>query len=760
MAKQIVNPGRLMLLGLLLCLAVGTFMWAGAEKAEAQTPALPTPTGVTATVINETKVLISWNLPSGGGYQATVQWKMGDQEYSDSRGTPSNFLISPNNVVVPRLITGTEYTFRVKHRSGTIFTSDSAWSAEVAATPAAPTSAPAEAPVLINTSPRHTSIFLQWIEIPGATDYEAQWGTASDFSDATDRDTFGNPNVSIRGLSTNTDYYVRARATNPHGNGPWGELQVTTYHEAPTNVTASRATVSSIQLSWDAVAGAGRYEYQISPNTFFSDPPSIYTPSTTTASSSVTISPLWPSLTYYFRVRVSEADGSLSHWSHPIPSASTLAPTARPTTSPTVTITQNDPGQFAFNFGPAAQGTEVEWEWADNTSFSSGFPNEYRTGTIRVTSYSPVSSYHHGGTLYGTTIYVRARVNNSFGNGPWSRLTRFTTADALPAPAPATNLRAVSSTTQTAAVDVSWTASANADSYRVEYTNTSGDYSGNLRRTVFPGTNTSTTISPLLPGSTYYFRVVSVRQNSLPGTPTTEVSATASSLTETAPAPATGLTAAPSSTSVALSWTAGANADSYRVEWSRTSGDFSDTNNRRTVVGTSATISPLLSRTTYYFRVVSRRTSAPDGTPTAQVSATTTVIVPAPAPATSLRATSSTTESGVILNWAAGSNADSYRVEWPSTSNDFSDTANRRTVIGTTTAISPLLPGTRYYFRVVSLRRGAPDGTPTAQVSAVTNLAAAAAPTGVTATAAGTGINVSWTASTGATSYNLSLIHI
>ena len=65
----------------------------------------------------------------------------------------------------------------------------------------------------------------------------------------------------------------------------------------------------------------------------------------------------------------------------------------------------------------------------------------------------------------------------------------------------------------------------------------------------------------------------------------------------------------------------------------------------------------------------------------------------APSPATSLRATASTTESAVVLTWSAGSNADSYRVEWSTTSSDFSDTSNRRTVIGTMTTIGPLLPG-------------------------------------------------------------------
>jgi fibronectin type 3 domain-containing protein len=280
-------------------------------------------------------------------------------------------------------------------------------------------------------------------------------------------------------------------------------------------------------------------------------------------------------------------------------------------------------------------------------------------------------------------------------------------------------------------VNLSWTVVANATSYAVQRsTSSGGPYS-----TVGSPTTTSFSDTGLSAATTYYYVVEAVNASG-----SSVASSQVSALT--APAAPTGVSATGVSTSqINLSWTATTGAAGYTVQRSTTSGGPYST------VGSPATASfsdtGLTVGTTYYYVVEAVNASGTSAAST-QVSATTVPAAPTGVSATAVSA------SQVNLSWSATTGATSYAVQRSATSggpystvgspatNSFSD--------------SGLTAATTYYYVVLAVN-GSGSSAPSAQVSAVTM---PAAPTGVTATAVSASqVNLSWTATTGAASYTV-----
>jgi fibronectin type 3 domain-containing protein len=207
-------------------------------------------------------------------------------------------------------------------------------------------------------------------------------------------------------------------------------------------------------------------------------------------------------------------------------------------------------------------------------------------------------------------------------------------------------------------------------------------------------------------------------------------------------APPTGLTATAGTAQVALSWTASSGATSYNVKGSTVSGSGYVTVASPTTA--SYTNTALTNGTTYYY-VVSAVHSVGESANSAQVSATPD-IVPAP---TGLTATAGNTQ--VALSWTASSGATSYNVKRSTVSGSgYVTVASPMTASYTNTALTN---GTTYYY-VVSAVNSVGESANSAQISATPNTVPVP-PTGLTATTGNAQVALSWTASSGATSYNV-----
>ena len=171
------------------------------------------------------------------------------------------------------------------------------------------------------------------------------------------------------------------------------------------------------------------------------------------------------------------------------------------------------------------------------------------------------------------------------------------------------------------------------------------------------------------------------------------------SVSATAPAAPTGLTANAANGSVALSWTAGSNGGSaitdYLIQYSTDQSTWS-TFADGTSATTSATVSGLTNGTLYFFRVSA--TNAINTGPASSVVSATPNVPPTP---TGLTATPG--NSSVALSWTAGTydgpDVTDYLIQYSTDQSTWSTFADG-TSSATSATVSGLTNGTQYFFRV------------------------------------------------------------
>ena len=217
----------------------------------------------------------------------------------------------------------------------------------------------------------------------------------------------------------------------------------------------------------------------------------------------------------------------------------------------------------------------------------------------------------------------------------------------------------------------------------------------------------------------------------------------------TVPSTPTGLMATAGNAQVILTWTASANATSYNLKRSTTTGGPYTLLSSPTAA--SFTDTTVTNGTTYFY-VVSAVNSAGEGANSAEASAKPTAPTQVPAAPSGLMATAANTQ--VSLTWAASSTATSYNVKRATVS------GGPYTKISSPTSSSfvdtGLTNGTTYFY-VVSAVNSAGESANSSEVSAkpTAPAQAPATPTGLMATAANAQVSLAWTASAGATSYNV-----
>lgn len=219
--------------------------------------------------------------------------------------------------------------------------------------------------------------------------------------------------------------------------------------------------------------------------------------------------------------------------------------------------------------------------------------------------------------------------------------------------------------------------------------------------------------------------------------------------TGTVPPVPSGLSATAGNAQVSLSWAASSGASSYHMKRATTSGGPYT----QVAAPTGASyVDTALTNGTKYFYVVSAVNSAGESSNSAEVNATPAAPATPPAAPTSVQATAGNTQ--VSLAWTASANATSYNVKRSTTSGG--PYTKISSPAGTSYADTGLTNGTKYFY-VVSAVNSAGESANSAEVSA-TPVAPAGpppAPTNLSATAGNAQVSLNWTASTGATSYNV-----
>jgi len=215
------------------------------------------------------------------------------------------------------------------------------------------------------------------------------------------------------------------------------------------------------------------------------------------------------------------------------------------------------------------------------------------------------------------------------------------------------------------------------------------------------------------------------------------------------PATPVGLQASAGNAQVSLTWTASSSASSYVVSRSTSSGGP-----YTQVASPNATnyLDTGLTNGTAYYYVVAAVNSAGTSPNSTQASATPSAPITVPLAPSGLQATAGDGQIG--LSWAASSGATSYHVKRSTTSGGpYTTVSSPTATISTDTGLAN---GTAYYYVVTALNsagESSASNQATATPTAPANVPPA--PAGLQAAAGNAQVILTWSASTGATSYHV-----
>jgi len=217
------------------------------------------------------------------------------------------------------------------------------------------------------------------------------------------------------------------------------------------------------------------------------------------------------------------------------------------------------------------------------------------------------------------------------------------------------------------------------------------------------------------------------------------------------PAAPTDFAATPGNAVVTLTWTASTGATNYNVKRATTNGGPYTQVAQITAISIAYTDSSVTNGTAYYY-VVSALDAAGESANSAQVSATPEA--PGVPPAAPTNLTASPGNAQVTLAWTASTGATGYNVKRATTDGGpYTQLAAPTSPAYTDSSVTN---GTTYFY-VVSALNTAGESANSAQASATPQAAVVipAAPTNLTATPGDTQVSLTWSASSGATSYNV-----
>ena len=226
------------------------------------------------------------------------------------------------------------------------------------------------------------------------------------------------------------------------------------------------------------------------------------------------------------------------------------------------------------------------------------------------------------------------------------------------------------------------------------------------------------------------------------------------------PSAPTGLAAVAGNGLVILNWQSVNGATSYNIYYSQTSGVTTANGNRVALAVSGSAVSGLTNGTKYYFAVTAVNSAGESAVSTevnstpAAPSSSGGASVP---PSIPTGVSASGGNGSVSVSWTAVTGAISYNIYYGKAAGVTTATGTKISGVASGVTITGLANGTAYYFVVTSIGLGG-ESALSSEVNAtpaVLTTPPPATPTGISVTGGNGQATISWTAVTGATSYNV-----
>ncbi len=445
------------------------------------TPAAPVSSA--ATNILNTSFSANWSASTGAtGYFLDVS-------------TVSNFgsfVTGYNNLNVGNVVTysvnsglspNVTYYYRVRatNANGTSINSSSQ---TVTTAPVAPVSSAA-------TNVQDVSFTANWSASPGATGYYLDVSTDNfgSFISGFSAQLVTGTSAAVSGLTSNTNYQYRVRATNGSGiSANSGTISVLTLPQAPVAIAASATAQTGFTVNWTAITGITSFRLDVSADNFATLLSSYNDLAVTGTSQAVT--GVTAGTTYSYRLRATNATGPSAN-SNII---SVITVPATPTASAGTAVTTTS---FTANWTSSTGTTNYLVDVASDNAFANiltGFNNLDLGGNNSVSI---------TGLSAGTNYYYRVRAKNASGTSGNSN-----TYNQITVPSAPLNHRTTSVTSSS--FFVQWDAVAGAASYEFDVFDLDNNMTVLPAYQAKPVTALFASVTGLLPSHNYVSQVRAV----------------------------------------------------------------------------------------------------------------------------------------------------------------------------------------------------------------------------------------------------------